>query len=60
MYENPNVTERYITVLFTFASDDENDALMRDALTRRIEETANAEGCDVEIHQENILAEPVT
>jgi hypothetical protein len=50
MYEDPNIRERHVTVVFTYASDDENDPAMRGELTDRINQFAEDFGCEVEIH----------
>jgi hypothetical protein len=51
------VTDRSITVVFTYASDDANDPIMRGELVSSIEDLAKAHGCDYEIHTENLLSD---
>jgi hypothetical protein len=57
MYENPNTENRSVTVVFTYASDDANDPVMRGELVASIEDLAQSLGCDYEIHTENMLAD---
>jgi hypothetical protein len=55
--ESENPSERHITVLFTFVCDDEREEIERDAFDRMIGAIADTQGCDVEIHHDNLLAE---
>lgn len=55
LYEDPNVTERSVTVVFTFAADDANDPVMRGDLVDRVTELADSLGYDYEIHHEDML-----
>lgn len=55
MYEDLGVTERHTTAVFTFASDDGHELSMRQALTAALFVVANQLGCDVEIHDEDML-----
>lgn len=51
MYEDPNVSDRQITVVFTYASDDEHDDEMRGEIRSEVEELAERVGCSYEVRE---------
>jgi hypothetical protein len=52
MYEDPNVSEVSYTVVFTIATDEENEPQMRGDLVAAIKALADDLGCEVEIDAE--------
>lgn len=60
MYEDPNVTERHTTAVFTFASDDAHEAEMRAELVAGMKALADRLGYDLtEIHDEKMTTADV-
>lgn len=57
LYEEPNVATCYMTVVFSFVSDEDNEPLMRRDIESHVHNLAIDLGCDYEIHGENMLSD---